>query len=303
MKPAVALVLCLLAVRGAAAQTGRLIVDEPGLTVRSRVDWTAGSLDVEVTHRLDPSTAAIPRAKADAETDIESRLPAFMIAALSPVVVDSGHTYGDLLGGDPALFSRVSELAGGAERQELFLSGDFTHLVARYALALFGAQGVAAPLYPSIATPLQRRLGWVPTRPFTGLLIYAKGELPAVGSNTVAHARPAIFPRIFDEEMNPVVQKDNCDPEALARWGMVGYATSLDDPVTLLRAGELPLTLVARALFGDNATDIVIPTEGALQLLTLPENMSILRQGRIVIVYDTLEPPFTGSSAPLRSSP
>ncbi len=286
------LLLCLLAVQPAAAQsgaqTGKVVVDEPGLTVRSRANWTEGSLDVEVTRRLDPSIAAIPRAKADAQSDIDGRMPAFMIAALSPVVVDSGHTYGDLLAGDPALFSRVSELVGTTEQREVFLSSDFTNLIVRYSLAFFGAQGIASPLYPSAATPLERRLGWIPTRPFTGLLIYAKGELPSVGSNTMAHARPAIFPRIFDEEMNLVMEKANCDPEALARWGMVGYATSLDDPVTL-RAGELPLMLVARAVFGDNATDIVIPTPGALQLLTLPENMTILREGRIVIVYDSLD--------------
>ena len=57
----------------------------------------------------------------------------------------------------------------------------------------------------------------------------------------------------------------------------------------LVRAGPLPLRLVARGVFGDNATDIVIPTEGALQLLTLPENMQLLRDGKIVIIYDSLE--------------
>ncbi len=271
------------------AQTGRLIVDEPGLTVRSRVDWPAAALDIEVTHQLDPSIPAIPRAQEDAQTDIQARLPAFIMAALSPVVVDSGHTFGDLLAADRSLFSRVSELTSGVQQSELFLSADFKNLVARYSLPFFGVQGIASPLYPSQSAPIQRRPGWVPTRPFTGLLIYAKGELPAVGANTMTHARPAIFPRLFDEEMNLVVDKGMCDPDALARWGMVGYAASLDDPVVLLRAGELPLTIVARAVFGDNATDIVIPTEGALQLLTLPQNIALLRQGRIVIVYNSLE--------------
>jgi hypothetical protein len=283
------LALVLLAVAPLAAQTGRLIVDEPGLAVRSRVDWTAGSLDVEVSRQLDPAIAAVPRAKADAETDIESRLSGFMIAALTPVVVDSGHTYGDLLGNDPALFQRVGELVSGAQQRELYLSNDFTHLVARYSLALFGAQGIASPLYPSRSAPIQRRLGWVPTRPFTGLIVYAKGQLPAVGANATVQVRPAIFPRIFDEDMTVVMEKGMCDPESLAKWGMVGYATSLDDPVVLVRGGELPLILVARAVFGENATDVVIPTEGARQLLTLAENRQLLRDGRIVIVYDSLE--------------
>ena len=283
------LVFCLLAALPLAAQTGRLIIDEPGFSVRSRADWTAESLDVEVSRQLDPSIAALPRAKAHAETDIESRLSGFMIAVLSPLVIDSSHTYGDLLGSDPSLFSRVSELTSGARPRELFLSDDFTHLVARYALPFFGAQGIASPLVPSRAVPIQRALGWVPTRPFTGVVISAKGELPAVGSNAIAKARPAVFPRIFDESMTLVMDKSMCDPEALGRWGMVGYATGLADPVVFLRGGGLPLILAARAVFGTNATDIVIPTEGARQLLTLAENRNLLRDGRIVILYDSLE--------------
>ncbi|HVP18297.1 MAG TPA: hypothetical protein VMU36_04820 [Spirochaetia bacterium] len=283
------LAFCLLAAAPLAAQSGRLILDEPGFSARSSVDWTAGSLDVEVSRQLDPATAALPRAKADATTDIESRLPGFMITALSPVVVDSGDTYGDLLSGDPVLFSRVTELASGARPRELFLSDDFTHLIARYSLPLFGPQGIASPLFPSRSAPIQRGLGWVPNRPFTGLVIYAKGELPAVGSNTMAKARPAIFPRIFDETMTLVMEKGMCDPESLVHWGMVGYATSLDDPVVFLRGGSEPLILAARAVFGTNATDVVIPTDGARQLLTLSENRKLLRDGRIVIIYDSLE--------------
>ncbi len=285
--------LCLLWTLPAPAQgqtrPGKPIVAEPGLDVRGWVDWTAGSVEVEVSYRLDPSIAAVPRAKSDAETDIESRLSGFMTAALSNVVVDSSHTYGDLLTGDPALFSRVSALVGATEQRQEHLSDDFKTLIAQYSLPLFGAQGAVSPLYQSRPNPVPRRLGWVPTRPFTGLLIYAKGKLPAVGASGTAQARPAVFPRIFDENMSLVMDKGMCDPEALAQWGMVGYGTSIDDPVVLLRAGQLPLRLVARGVFGDNATDIVIPAEGALQLLTLPENMKLIQAGKVVILYDSLD--------------
>ena len=297
------LALCVLAALPAAAQPaaaeeGRIVVDEQGFTVRSRVDWAAGTLDVEASRLLDPSTPALPRAKADAETYIESRLSGFMVAALSPVPVDSGHSFGDLLGNDAALFSRESNLVSSAQPRELFLSDDFTRLIARYALPLFGDQGLASPLYPSQGAPVRSRLGWVPSRPFTGLLIYAKGKLPAVGTEGMAEARPAIFPRIFDEQMGLVMEKEMCDPEALARWGMVGYAATLDDPVTLLRAGELPLRLVARGVFGGSASDLIIPTEGAMQLLTVPENRKLLQAGRIVVVYDSLDEGAMSSPGP-----
>jgi hypothetical protein len=295
--------LCVLWVQAAAAQApapapvpasdkaGALVHEEPGLTVRSRVDWTAGVLEVEITRVLDAAAEALPLAKGDAETQILSRLGEFMVDGLSRVVVDSSHTYGQLLQRDPLLFAKVSGLVTGASQQAMFLSGDFSRVTARYSLPLFGVQGAASPFYPSRSIPVPRRLGWVPTRPFTGVLIYAKGMLPSVGTNGAAQARPALFPRLFDESMSVVMEKAMCTPAALAQWGMVGYATSLDDPVVLQRTGALPLRLVARGVFGDNATDIVIPTEGALQILTLPQNMQLLRDGKIVIIYDTLDEP------------
>jgi hypothetical protein len=69
---------------------------------------------------------------------------------------------------------------------------------------------------------------------------------------------------------------------------MVGYAASIDDAATL-RAGALPLRLAARGVFGDHGTDIVISTDGARQLLSLAENIALLQEGRICIVYDSLE--------------
>ncbi|HUI71885.1 MAG TPA: hypothetical protein VL354_15305 [Spirochaetia bacterium] len=294
MRRAVPLVILCLAASFLGAQpqdttAGKVLVTEPGWSVRGKVNWPTASLDIEITRQLDPSMANVPRAKGDAEAAIESRLGGFFTAALSTVVVDSSHTYAEVVSRDPSLFSRVSGLSAGAQQRALFLSDDFSQLIARYSLPLFGAQGLASPLYPSHTEPVPRRLGWVPTRPFTGLLIYAKGKLPAVGINGTAQARPAVFPRLFDESMDLVMEKAMCTPDALATWGMVGYATSLDDPVVLLRAGALPLRLVARGVFGDNATDIVIPTEGARQLLTLPDNMQLLRDGKIVIVYDSLD--------------
>jgi len=267
---------------------GASIVSEPGYAVSSRVDWAGGTIAVEISHALNPATRSMVRAKGDAETEIQSRLSDFMIRAIANVTVDSSHTFGDLLGADPELFARVSQLAQGGLKDEIYLTPDFSSLIVHYSLSLFGAQGIASPLYPSRAAPIRRRLGYVTTRKFTGLLISASGILPESGTTRSAAALPALFPRLWDEQMNLVLDKGMCSPQALSRWGMVGYAQGLDDPVIPLRAGVLPLRLAARAVFGDKATDIVISTDGVRQLLALPENIALLQQGRIVIVYNSL---------------
>jgi hypothetical protein len=290
MKKTVPALAACLALASLPAWAAGQVVDtgEPGFTLESSVNWTAGSIGIQITRALDPATPSLARAKGDAQTEIESRGPGFMLRAIAPVIVDSSHTFGDLLGADPALFARVNALVLDAPRDQLFLSPDFTALVARYAVPLFGPRGIASPFFPSRESPPRRRLGYVATRRFTGLLVYAGGMLPEMGRPGTAAARPAVFPRFWDEEMNLVLDRSMCHPEALGRWGMVGYAQSLDDDVVALRAGPLPLRLAARGVFGDKATDLVLPTRGVRQLLTLPENIAMLQDGRIVIVYDSL---------------
>ena len=283
------LAFCLGAASSGFAAGGASIVSEPGFAVTSRVDWAAGAIDVEISHALDPATQSLVRAKGNAETEIQSRLSDFLIRAIANVPVDSSHTFGDLLAADPDLFARVSQLSRGGLKDEIFLSPDFSSLTVHYSLSLFGAQGISSPLYPSRETPIRRRLGYVTTRKFTGVLISASGVLPESGTTRMMAARPALFPRLWDEQMNLVLEKAMCSPQALARWGMVGYAQRLDDPVVSLRAGVLPLRLAARAVFGDKAADIVISTDGVRQLLALPENISLLQQGKVVIVYNSLE--------------
>lgn len=260
-----------------------------GLDVTRRVEWAAGRIVMEVTRALDPSTPSLVRAKADAETDLEQQFPGTLARALGPLTVDSSHKLSGYFASDPGLYARLNDIALHAQRTDLFLTGDFTSLVARYAIPFFGEQGIGSPLYPSKATPIRRRLGDVTTRAYTGVLIFARGILPSAGSSRMVAARPALFPRIWDEQMNLVLDKDMCTPESLARWGMVGYSQAVDDPAADLRVGNVPLRLAARGVFGDNDTDIVISMDGARQLLALPENITLLQTGRIVIVYDSLE--------------
>jgi len=252
-------------------------------------DWAAARIVMEVHLALDQSTPSLVKAKADAETELDQHLPEALAQALGPLVVDSSHTLSDYFSSDPALAAKLTDLAQQAQRTDLYLSQDFTTLIARYAIPFFGDRGIATPFFPSRATLIRRRLGDVATRPYTGVLIYAQGPLPAAGTTHTAAARPALFPRIWDEQMNLVLDRSMCAPESMAAWGMVGYAQSMDDPQVFLRAGTTPLRIAARGVFGDKNTDIVISMDAANQLLAIPQNIALLTQGKIVIVYDKLE--------------
>ncbi len=261
----------------------------PGYSLTEVIDWVGGAVTVEIAHGLDASTPSLERAKGDAETDLDAQLPDFLQRAVAPLTVDSTHLYDDLLAADPGFSARVRAIAVQGKRTDVFLKPDFSALVERFVLPLFGAQGIAVPLFPSRATPVHPILGEVTTRKYTGLLIDARGVLPEAGTTRTASLRPALLPKIWDDRMNVVLEAAMVDPDSLARWGVAGYARTLDDDTVVVRAGSLPLRLAARAVFGTKPTDVVISTEGARQLLALPENIALLKQGRVVIVCDGLD--------------
>jgi len=262
---------------------------EPAFEITRTVDWAAARVTLEVHRALDQSTPSLVKAKADAETDLEQHMPEALVQALASLTVDSSHTLADYFSSDPGLAARLHDTVAQAQRTDLYLSEDFSTLVAHYAVPFFGDRGIAVPFFPSRATPIRRRLGDVATRPYTGVLIFAQGPLPAAGTTHTATARPALFPRLWDEQMNLVLDRSMCAPDALARWGMVGYVQSTDDPQVFLRAGAAPLRIAARGVFGDKDTDLVISMDAARQLLAIPENIALLAQGKIVVVYDKLE--------------
>jgi hypothetical protein len=263
--------------------------DSEGLSLQSRVDWKGGVLELTVSRALDSSIDALPRAKSQAELAIDQAFLGVLVQGLSAVTADSSRTLGQMLSEDAPLFSWVQTLARDSQKDELALTPDFTRLVARYRIPLFGGNGLTSPLLPVTDSPIRRRLGYVATRVFSGLVIYAREALPSVGTGREAAAVPALFPRLLDEQMNVVLEKGMCRGEAMARWGMVGYADGIDENEILKRTGQHPLRVEARAVFGRNPVDLVIPTEAARQLLARTENIDMLKDGRILVIYASLK--------------
>jgi hypothetical protein len=265
-----------------------VIAEEPE-TVQARVAWTAGELRLDAVCALDPETSSIVRAKSDAQAALESRISPQLAAALADVPLDSSHTVGGLAAENTEFLESLHSLARSARPQAVFLSSDLAHLTVRWVFRLFGPRGVTGYLLPEREAAMRRPLGYAASRAFTGLVIHARGPLPVVGTGTTATLRPALFPRIWDENMDLVLEKGQVRASSLSAWGMVGYLDRLDEEAIRGRAGTDPLRVAARAVFGKLPVDVVIPVEAARQLLSVPQNVEALRLGRICIVYDRLE--------------
>jgi hypothetical protein len=275
------------------AAAGSANADFDELVRSHQLLWGEGMVRLEVRKSVDPASPLSPATRFQIESRIAEALPYLFLEAIEDLPVDSYDRVGDRLAADDALFRDLSEQAAGALRESAAFAKDLHTVIVVYRFPLFGERGLeAAFVHHERPFPIPRILGFAPTRAFTGLVILAQGELPSHGKDLRERARAALLPRLFDEDMNPVLAPQMCDPQALRKWGVAGYAYSGEEDSLQAfrdRIGELPLRTKARGVFGRNATDLLLSSEAARQLLSRQRNRELLREGRILIILDPPE--------------
>ena len=74
--------------------------------------------------------------------------------------------------------------------------------------------------------------------------------------------------------------------EVAKTQGIVNYAWSDDESLYEHIVGKDPLRISARKIYGANRTDPVISRNDALKILSVPENLQLLKEGKVVILLD-----------------
>jgi hypothetical protein len=123
----------------------------------------------------------------------------------------------------------------------------------------------AAPA-PAVAPPVT----------FTGMVVDARG----------IQARPAMSPRIFDEDGKEVYGSANVDREYAVAQGMSGYARDLTAAQSNERVTNNPVTIKALKTSGAGKADIIISNADAQQIKASAENASFMKKCRVMIVLD-----------------
>jgi hypothetical protein len=271
--------------------SGMLYADFDELARRGSVLWDQGAIVLQVETKVSAEERLSPGVRFQAEQRIEEALPTLYIEAVEGILVNSDQTVGQRLAASDLLFRSLSELAvRGAQKQSASFSKDLHRVLVQYRFPLYGPTGLIAPFVQHERPfPISRLLGFAPTRTFTGLVIYARGELPSYGKPGKERVNPSLLPRLFDEHTNPVLIPEMCDPQFLVRWGLAAFVFADDETPFRERIGDLPLRTMARGVFGRNATDLLLPDEAVRQLLTREANRRLLREARILIILDRPE--------------
>jgi hypothetical protein len=150
------------------------------------------------------------------------------------------------------------------------LSGNFSQVI--IPRALDRRREMAPPVIPPAAPAAPAPAGVV----YTGMVIDARG----------LQARPAMSPKVLDENGKEVYGSMNVDREYAVQQGMSGYARDLTAAQSNPRVTNNPVSVKGMKTEGPGKSDIVISNADAEKIRGTSENLSFLKKCRVMIVLD-----------------
>ena len=252
----------------------------------SIMDWTNGEITTYATVDISTMDSPLPAIRKKAMENADSGLVDHIITFIKDISVTAGASIGDLISQDTRLLAEAYEFSKTFIVTRSHVSADLRSLNIQY---LHRVYPDLASLFVTHAriTEHEPFLGHSPSTAFTGLVIHAKDFLPVHGENgDLSRVTQAIRPRIYDENMRLLYDPSMAERLVVQRSGSVGYDSQLNLPRNRERIGDFPLVTVARGVFGSNCTDLIIPANIADRILALPENRTLLREARILIICE-----------------
>jgi hypothetical protein len=254
------------------------------------VNWSAGYIEaVGIGAPADRSVGKInarPMALRAAKVDAYRNL----LEVTKGVQVDSRTTVKDFTVESDVINTQVEGLIKGAQvvdqqymsdgtvevRLRMPLYGNLSQIVIPLAIEKRKAIPPPAPAAPAPPAPAVTAPAPPVSVAYTGLVVDARG----------IQARPAMSPRVYDEDGKEVYGSANVEREYAVQQGMSGYARDLTAAQSNQRVTANPVTVKALKTGGAGKSDLIISNADAGQIRASAENASFMKKCRVMIVLD-----------------
>ena len=250
------------------------------------VNWSAGY--IEAVGIGAPSDKSIGKANARPMAMRAAKVDAYrnLLEITKGVQVDSATTVKSFTVESDVINTQVSGLVKGAVVVDQQYLSDGTVEV-RLRMPLYGnlaqiimplaiAKPPAAPAPSEPVAPAPAVTASAAPIAYTGMVVDARG----------IQARPAMSPRVFDEDGKEVYGSSNVDREYAVQQGMSGYARDLTAAQSNQRVTANPVTVKALRTNGPGKSDLIISNADAQQIRTSAENMIFMKKCRVMVVLD-----------------
>ncbi|MEL3911762.1 OmpA family protein [Treponema pedis] len=268
---------------------------EPALESSSVQNWKEGTIFSVISLDIDKSGLQLPGDRNASFELIERYMPSLLKDIYLSIIVDSSHRLGNYLAEKKVNLNNLNKII----EQGKFTSPSFSTDLKKALVKNGTPMSELAKLFIKHKTPYTPAIppSTAVSKTYSGILIDARGALPVHGEYTEEQLNPCIFPKIWNTEMSCIYEKNMVEPEIAAKKGIAVYSSTLDEAEYRDRIGTNPLRIIARGVFGQNRTDPIISLSDSAQILSRPENLKLLREGKIVIICDenmlTVTEPFT----------
>ncbi|GAB1432390.1 hypothetical protein MASR2M29_10150 [Spirochaetota bacterium] len=257
---------------------------EGSLSYNTKIDWQKGIIRVEAGLDIIKAGIRLPSGRMEAEMLLDKQIPYIARPVVHNILVDSHRTVYDTIMDGSLDSSELELFLESGKKLKSSFSRDLVSLNSTYEWRI--AELVSLYVKHSVAIEPVIPDYHVPSRAYSGIIIYAKGKLPVRGEHREAGLEACLFPKIFDSSMNIIVERNTINPAALKSWGPVAYNSGMDMAGITDRVGNDPLRIIAHELFGSRRSGLVLSNEDAGKLLGSEANRELLRLGRIVLIID-----------------
>ncbi len=248
------------------------------------VKWDRRKFIIAITNTVPMSEKSLPSLKFILENRNRTDLPYIILNGIRKLTIDSKTKGNKYITEHPNTIEAILDLADDFTKESSIFSLDFKSLVTIYSINIY-PDIAGLFLNDSRTTMLTPDLNFVPSATFSGIVIYVDAKLPLYGKHSTGNYSPCLFPKVYNEQLDLIAAPLMVNPEIIRKEGTVGYQSSVKT-LDLARIGHSPLKIKARGIFGINNTDLIISTRDAEKILSRMENLELIKQGKILIVYE-----------------
>lgn len=250
----------------------------------SSINWITREFKTDISLNTEKANLQMPSGKKTASFQIKSKMPPLIQPALLSLFENSEKNLSDTVIADELSLDQVYNfIMGGYKTPDVFTK-DMAFLRTTNTVNVKDLSKLL--IRHTYAYNPEKPIEYVASRPYTGIIIDARGSYPVHGEYVSSEISPCFFPQIWDDQMNRIYEKNNADPAIVESMGLVGYHYSENEADYADRIGLDPLYIKATEVYGRNRTDPIIKHKDALKILTVPENVQLLKEGKIVVLLD-----------------
>ena len=207
------------------------------ITWNKTIDWENNRVSIEIKSPLDINDSTLSSTRMKAENWIKDNLTNIFFNNILDIKIDSLHTVGETININPETYYKLDKLGENLALDYSRLTTNLEYLDSSYYF----------PIYPDFISvfynqsqhkKLLKKLDHRDYGEFTGLIIYVPPNTSLYKKKRKGELSKVLLPRIFNEDMDIIVDYTMIEPEYMKKWGLVLYGNSFDESKYQNRIGN-----------------------------------------------------------------